>query len=385
MNKQRKDKDYTMNQHTGVTSRNTQMDILRGLTIILMVLGHCGFPGTHFIYLFHMAVFFFVSGYFYKDACSETVGSMWKYIKHKLKTLWLPYALWNTIFVLLNNWFIRMNVYTDNPALVKAVGEEYAVLHHYMTGTEMLKEIVKNLAFYGGTTMGGALWFLQTLFFVAIAYALIDFLLKKSRIGYKHHMIVQGCIALIFLGVGYWSSVTGITFHAMERVASCYILYYLGLLLRKYEKTEKSTFYRVGKIIIATVVLLVCNKIGAIALNINSYENPLFLLVTSIAGWMLLVETSYFINQIRWLQAGLTVVGQNTLPIVVLHLLSFKLVSVIGVMVEGLPVYMVAAFPVLFYGGAWWVAYTVAGVSLPLLDGIVKNICCRRLLQKERN
>ena len=140
-----------------------------------------------------------------------------------------------------------------------------------------------------------------------------------------------------------------------------------------------------GKIIIATVVLLVCNKIGAIALNINSYENPLFLLVTSIAGWMLLVETSYFINQIRWLQAGLTVVGQNTLPIVVLHLLSFKLVSVIGVMVEGLPVYMVAAFPVLFYGGAWWVAYTVAGVSLPLLDGIVKNICCRRLLQKERN
>lgn len=90
-----------MNQHTGVTSRNTQIDILRGLTIILMVLGHCGFPGTHFIYLFHMAVFFFVSGYFYKDACSETVGSMWKYIKHKLKTLWLPYALWNTIFVLL--------------------------------------------------------------------------------------------------------------------------------------------------------------------------------------------------------------------------------------------------------------------------------------------
>ena len=61
------------------------------------------------------------------------------------------------------------------------------------------------------------------------------------------------------------------------------------------------------------------------------------------------------------------------------------MVSVIGVMVEGLPVYMVAAFPVLFYGGAWWVAYTVAGVSLPLLDGIVKNICCRRLLQKERN
>ena len=30
-----------------------------------------------------------------------------------------------------------------------------------MTGTEMLKEIVKNLAFYGGTTMGGALWFLH--------------------------------------------------------------------------------------------------------------------------------------------------------------------------------------------------------------------------------
>lgn len=39
--------------------RNLVIDILKGLGIILMVAGHSGFPFTRFIYLFHMAIFFY--------------------------------------------------------------------------------------------------------------------------------------------------------------------------------------------------------------------------------------------------------------------------------------------------------------------------------------
>lgn len=37
--------------------RNISIDIIKGIGIILMVGGHCGMPFTHFIYLFHMAIF----------------------------------------------------------------------------------------------------------------------------------------------------------------------------------------------------------------------------------------------------------------------------------------------------------------------------------------
>ena len=59
--------------------------------------------------------------------------------------------------------------------------------------------------------------------------------------------------------------------------------------------------------------------------------------------------------------------GKNTLPIVILHLLAFKLVSYAGVFAKGQARYLVAAFPVLYRGGLWWVAYTVVGIAVSLL------------------
>ena len=45
--------------------RDPVLDSMRGIGIVLMVLGHSGFPGTDFIYLFHMALFFMLSGWLF--------------------------------------------------------------------------------------------------------------------------------------------------------------------------------------------------------------------------------------------------------------------------------------------------------------------------------
>ena len=44
--------------------------------------------------------------------------------------------------------------------------------------------------------------------------------------------------------------------------------------------------------------------------------------------------------------------------------LSFKLVSWVGLQLTGGESYLLAAFPTLFTGGAWWLAYTVVGLAL---------------------
>lgn len=54
-------------------NRNISIDIIKGIGIILMVGGHCGMPFTHFIYLFHMAIFFMASGYCFNASNSETM------------------------------------------------------------------------------------------------------------------------------------------------------------------------------------------------------------------------------------------------------------------------------------------------------------------------
>lgn len=60
---------------------------MRGIGIVLMVLGHSGFPGTDFIYLFHMALFFMLSGWLF-----SLRGGPVHFIKRKAVTLWLPFC-----------------------------------------------------------------------------------------------------------------------------------------------------------------------------------------------------------------------------------------------------------------------------------------------------
>lgn len=41
------------------------MDIAKALAIICVVLGHTKFSQSHFLYLFHVAVFLIISGHFF--------------------------------------------------------------------------------------------------------------------------------------------------------------------------------------------------------------------------------------------------------------------------------------------------------------------------------
>ena len=65
------------------------IDLLKGLGIMAMVLCHVGTNGyvRHLIYGFHMPLFFFVSGVFYKRK-EQTFLSM---ILNKAKVLLVPY------------------------------------------------------------------------------------------------------------------------------------------------------------------------------------------------------------------------------------------------------------------------------------------------------
>ena len=72
-----------------------------------------------------------------------------------------------------------------------------------------------------------------------------------------------------------------------------------------------------------------------------------------------------------WCSYLLAYLGRATMPIVILHFLSFKLVTWLGLLATGGEPYLLAAFPIYFTGGAWWLAYTAAGLVLPLAANAV--------------
>ena len=89
---------------------NSQYDVrmmyLSGLAIIFVVFGHMsGVPTGIFtfdewfpFYSFHMPLFLFISGYFYKEKNDQEIG---RFLLKKTKNLLLPYYICNLIFLVL--------------------------------------------------------------------------------------------------------------------------------------------------------------------------------------------------------------------------------------------------------------------------------------------
>lgn len=71
------------------TGRIEYIDIFRAFGIILMVMGHVMFGRSfdYFIHAFHMPMFFFVSGFLYKNNDIPFLMFLWK----KAKSLLIPY------------------------------------------------------------------------------------------------------------------------------------------------------------------------------------------------------------------------------------------------------------------------------------------------------
>lgn len=130
------------------------MDLFRAVGIVLMIMGHIyfGYRFDLYIHAFHMPMFFFCSGFFYRacdgfhDACSR--------ILRKAKTLLLPYfsfALFHFLVVCLQS----KSIYRD-------------ALYLFIWNTEQ-----------AGFPIAGALWFLTALFFAEAIYILLDCVLPS--------------------------------------------------------------------------------------------------------------------------------------------------------------------------------------------------------------
>lgn len=79
--------------------RIKEFDVLKGLLIVLVVIGHCIEEDSKLhqvIFWFHMPAFFMISGYFINET-----ANIQAFIKNKTRRLVIPYLSWCTIFYLI--------------------------------------------------------------------------------------------------------------------------------------------------------------------------------------------------------------------------------------------------------------------------------------------
>lgn len=161
--------------------RNPSVDIAKGIAITLMVLGHSGVPemGRAFIYMFHMPLFFILSGWCFKEKYLEQPKT---FVAHRLKGLWWPYAKWSILFILLQNWFCKLHLYSPSYGYKGAGVLPYSLREM----KDRIWSTVTNME--GAPQLLGGYWFLRELLLASLIswllIKLIPVIRKKRGLGF---------------------------------------------------------------------------------------------------------------------------------------------------------------------------------------------------------
>lgn len=351
-----------------IRKREKSVDILKAMCLIFMVWGHCGFPGTRFIYLFHMPLFFMASGYLFDKDVMTTRTALKKFFLRKMKSLWLPYVIWNTVFLVLQNFFLKINFYTDNTEVLAYSGSS---VQSYITITQFVVKFIKILLFKSGTLFTSAFWFIRTLFVVEITFVVLTYILNKTKIKKCFRNLTIGIIAIVFLVFGYFLSIVHISLMDFSNCFVGFTLFWLGTVMREQILvfiTRKSFF-----IVVAFIGLVFLNTHGVILLNQNEFTNPAFLLCSAICGWIFILGISKKISLIKKISDFAYHINCSAIDVMALHFIGFKAVAFIQVIIQGLPLYHLARFPILDGSNWWWILYFFAGFFPPLLFYKLRN------------
>lgn len=348
--------------------RDLTIDLIKGLGIILMVMGHANAPFAHFFTGFHMPVFFIASGYLFRVSPITQFDKLISYCVRKVKTLWVPYFCFSSAFILFHNAFLKLGIYSFSHA-----SKELSITQYdYFTITDIIKGIFKSAIFKAGTEMGGPLWFLGALFIALVLYASTDFLLNQLSNSVLRK-VISVILALCSLLLGYFCFLRGMSLFGLARVFSAYPLLLIGQSLYQHKVMEyvfgkKRAVARIIAVMICSFLILsVLDQTGTVVLSYNSIQNPVFFIVLSISGWVLLYSIALLLQRLSFVgNKIIAYISVHSISVLALHALCFKLVNLFAVIIGQQEIYKIAAFPVLMSGNGWWILYTFIGILVPL-------------------
>ena len=160
----------SLSKQASKQARVEYIDLFRAFGIILMIMGHVIFGGffSKWIHAFHMPMFFFISGWFYKTN-DLTIR---KSILRKARSLLVPYFCFEAIV-----WVLSLPL---TPEYLNTLTLYYALFENTFA---IPVTVCNNLV----SPIPGAMWFLTAIFFTEFIYIVLDKILGYN---WKMHISV---------------------------------------------------------------------------------------------------------------------------------------------------------------------------------------------------
>lgn len=268
---------------TIVKKRNTTVDIIKGFAIIAVVLLHINFnfPKWHLLNidsicgsLWHVAVFFVVSGWFLKDSrlLNFKTFARGKVVNLYVKALYVYIPL-----VLLHNVFLKFGWLFEDFKYRHGTMEEYSIV-------QTIYHIVYQFLFTQREPFSGAMWFVDSLFLGLLMYSAVTIFVSKCFKAYtaNNKVFIRFVICFMFaFGSAALRDTFGIIIPKVSNTLSVIVLICTGHFLgqRKIDFDNKLLF------IFALCIFFQYTVFAPnINLSNNQYKDVVSLIISSVSA-----------------------------------------------------------------------------------------------------
>lgn len=325
-------------------------DILKGIGIISIVFGHSQNLGIAIraVYFYHLAIFFFISGYFYQE---ERYGDdPFGFFARRLKNMWTPYICYGIFFVLIHNF----------------LSDQYLFLLGSYNKKEQLHALVNTLLLYCEEGPAGAMWFVPVLLATGSGFSFIiwfcrAYIPKNIRIWAVIIMSVgAGALGLILN----WKGIL-LRYH-LQTALLVIPIYCSGYFLKQKNCSVQTGTRWYGAVLSGGICLafLLFTK-ESVELSTGNVPPGINFYILSAAGIYLCCFAAKWLNHLKRIGKMVALLGKYSFDIMALHFLVFKVIDRIYALMIMEPVENQGAFPHSY--PEFHVIYFVMGLFIPLL------------------
>lgn len=344
--------------------RQEWIDNFKAIAIILVVLGHATGKFNIYVYQFHVAAFFFISGWTAKFDEENIIDSLIK----KVCSLVIPLFTMVLLCGIFSKWCIVLKI------------DKYIFDDSYRISFVQLCE---NFWRNGSVvSLLGASWFIIVLFFTTI-FSHVLYKLSKSKIDiyliltiliyiYGYYRMKNGTYALrysidiMYVAQGYY----GVAYAIKKKLSTC-----------RQTKTGIILF-DIIVLIISTIMLVLLAKHAngkqLMDLAARRIEHIGWSTLAVFNGIVWLVSLSKLLSKIRikFLSQIMSSLGKNTLGIMFLHFGAFKVVTfLLCVMGQASKEELLNLVPTGKVSDEWWLLYTILSLCISWIVWIgIRNI-----------
>lgn len=330
-------------------------DIVKGIGIVSIVLGHSCFFAVKWVYAYHMMLFFFVSGYLYSDTKYKNRPA--EYLGKKIGNFLPKFIIYESLLIIFNNVFVSLGICED---LYK----------------QTIKELVRgilNTAFFQHAYFGGSAWFVPLLIVTSGVFAYIifltDFYVRAwTAVG---KMIVFVFLLMLSGGIGAWLCMQNWPLAAYGHLALLLQPIMGGAFLLKkfydlYSFRQNCVTTIIGILLsIAILIWLMEIEDGFIDISASMIISPLKFYMSSFSGIYLCLIVAKWIESLSFLRNIISYIGRLSFEIMVFHIMSFKLVDyVYTILLEQGDVVELGRLPYSYKN--LWLVYLIGGIAIPI-------------------